>query len=632
MRKVFLIAISALVFFSGLLFYNCSKITGKRPANMAPEIAFANIPPDSSTVSTQPTVYWFGKDIDGYVAEYQYVVVTDSQIAALGLTLEGFKNILHSFGGFNWVPSCSLWADSLEKLGEARIRGISLVTERGQGETNAQIQLFASPDSTVFIKQYIFLRAVDNLGLPSDSTLYRLFSRNNHAPNTKILNFKENEKEVQYSLAETTATWKGIIIAWSGSDSADYPRAQPTFEYYLELYGPFGDTTQIDRNNPDPNKLVYDTAWVTWTSAILPGPLETGYYLFRVRARDDALIPDPTPATTVFLVIRPTFDKDILVMDLTFYVPAPFGYELDSAKVRIAYQNIFAGALHPISDADYIRVPPRESLLSQYRMIVLINQDLSPNSPSETTYSQIAKYLSVGGKLWLIGINNFNVVASFPTIKDLETNYRREPKWSYFMGFNYCGIKEAYLAHWVSVGDSEQCPPLSPACEEIPHDAAFYKSRNEEFIGADPLLSDYEYPTLEIDTVKIKALTTKKSGKVLIFDYELPGVDYNTIRVGSPPAEALYLFRSFRGSSSPLHGKPCAIRYSGPLWGPLYPDPGPNCDKYIYKTAEFTFPLFYINEIQASSLISMMLQWFDLTPCPSASWNYSAKTGFTKGG
>jgi len=131
MKRSFLLSIIAGLVFSTLLFYHCSKITGNRPANIPPEIAFANVPPDSTTVTSKPTVYWFGKDIDGYVAEYQYAVVTTSQIAVLGLTADGFANILRNFGGFNWVASCSLWADSLEGLGEQRIQGIVLATERG---------------------------------------------------------------------------------------------------------------------------------------------------------------------------------------------------------------------------------------------------------------------------------------------------------------------------------------------------------------------------------------------------------------------------------------------------------------------------------------------------------------------
>lgn len=618
MKKSFLLASLTVLVFSTLLFYHCAKITGVRPDNIPPEIAFANIPPDSTTVTSKPTVYWFGKDVDGYVAEYQYVVATASQIAVLGLSVEGFKNILHGFGGFNWVASCSLWADSLENLGEQRINGITLITERGRGQTSAQIQLFASPDSTVFIKQYIFLRAVDNLGLQSDSTRYRLFSRNNHAPNTKIQGF--DEREVHYSLPETTATWKGITIAWTGSDSADYPRAQPEFEFYLELYGPFTDTLQISRTNPDPNKLVLDTGWVTLKSTILPRPLESGYYLFRVQSRDDALIPDPTPATAIFLVIRPTFDKDVLALDVSLYGPAPFGFELDSVKVRNSYQTVFAASGFPISNADFIRIPPRESLLSQYKLILLINHDLTDVTPTETTYSQLAKYLSVGGKMWLIGMNNFNVKNPFPAIKDLESLYRRDPKWGFFMGFNYCGVKEVYFSHWVSLGDSNKCPPLSPSCEEVPHTETWFEQRNEEFIGADPLIGGL--PALQVDTVKIKALTAKKSGLSLIFHDKLPGVDYNTIRIGSPPAEGLYLFKSYRGSASTFNGKPCALRFLGPLYQGVP----------IYKTSEFTFPLYYIVESQAITVTSVMLQWFDLSTPLSSSSGGPSNTRFTKGG
>lgn len=616
MKRNVLLASMAGIAFSTLLFYHCSKITGNRPANRPPEIAFANIPPDSTTVSSKPTVYWFGKDIDGYVAEYQYVVVTVNQLAALGLNANGFDDTLLKIDGFNWVAGCSSWADRLELLGQERIHGIVLATERGKGQTSAQIQLFASPDSTVFLQQYLFLRAVDNLGA-SSFVLYRLFSRNNHAPNTRIEGFNANE--VHYSLPETTATWKGIKIAWSGSDSSDYPRAQPEFEYHIELYGPFPSSGSIDPVNPDSNKLLEDTAWVPWKSVVLRGTLETGWYLFRTRARDDALIPDPTPATAVFLVIRPVCNKNILAMDVTYYSPAAFGYELDSAKVRMYYQTVFASAGVSIANSDYIYVRlreiPPESLFSQYKMIVVINQDNLNNSPNDTTFSQLIRYLSVGGKVWLMGMNNFNVRSSFAQRQDLKTLYERDferkPK-SYLMGYNFCGVKEVYFADWVSLGDSNNCPPLSPDCDALPKDTAWYRQRNEEFIGADPLLPGW--PVLETDTVKVKALTTKKSGVSLIFYNKLPGVDYNTLSSSSNPAQSLYLFNSYRGNASPLHGKPCGLRYEGPKFQATYPDPN-LAGKPIFRTAEFTFPLYYMKQSEAELATSLMLQWFNLVEC-----------------
>ncbi len=618
-RKVLLASLAGLIF-STLLFYHCAKITGNRPANKPPEVAFANVPPDSTTVSSKPTVYWFGKDIDGYVAEYQYVVITVNQLAALGLNADGFANLARNFGGFNWVASCSLWADRLQDLGQERIQGIVLATERGKGQTSAQIQLFASPDSTVFIQQYLYLRAVDNLGA-SSLVLYRLFSRNNHAPNTKIEGF--NDKEVHYSLPETTATWKGIKIEWAGSDSADYPRAQPEFEYHIELYGPFPSKASVDPINPDPGKLLADTAWVPWKSVILPremdttlSTLETGWYLFRTRSRDDALIPDPTPATAVFLVIRPVCNKSILAVDVTYYSPAAFGYELDSVKVRNFYQTTFANAGVSITDSDYIfvrlRESPPESLFSQYKMILLINHDLLNNTPNETTYAQLEKYLSVGGKVWLMGMNNFNIRSSFAQRVDLQRLYDIDARLSYKMGFNFCGVKEVYYADWVSLGDSNNCPPLSPDCDALPKDTAWYRQRNEEFIGADPLLPGW--PVLESDTVEVKALTTKKSGVSLIFSDKLPGVDYNTLSSSTNPAQALYLFNSYKGNASPLHGKPCALRYEGPKFQATYPDPN-LAGHPIFRTAEFTFPLFYMKQTEAEMATALMLQWFNLVEC-----------------
>ena len=62
---------------SAVILSGCTDtLKGDITANVPPTVYFVNIPPDSSSFSHNPEVYWFGTDPDGQIEYYRYLVCT----------------------------------------------------------------------------------------------------------------------------------------------------------------------------------------------------------------------------------------------------------------------------------------------------------------------------------------------------------------------------------------------------------------------------------------------------------------------------------------------------------------------------------------------------------------------------
>ncbi len=599
------------------------NVEGNRPGNLPPSVKFANIPSEGTSFTSQPLLYWFGKDLDGFIAEYQYVVFKASQIQLLGYDADStgvedsFIVFLKTIPAETWTDSLTQIGKKLQTLGEEVVRPVELVTRGGAGQTSDRIQLFASSDPSKIILQFIFLRAVDNAGALSE-VIYRRFFRTNNPPNSRI---EFNTKEIYYSLDDTTRTWKGIQIGWGGTDSIDYPIGEPPLEFFWKLF--------YLGNTPDTlNKVVIDSSfdsndgdkWVTTKSAVLPTGLQTGYHMFRVTARDDALIPDPTPADSIFYVIKPAFNKNVLLVDLTFFFSGNTGSVTDPDFYRPYYEQLFSSAGYPLDtiwgdpNDQPTDASPREPLLSQYKLVVVLNHD-HRGGVFDSLGRQLNKYLDVGGKVWLTGINNFTTGGTFLPDADRVTNgykfsdqkrialTKSELGYPCDLGMQYCGLEAYFMPGWGALYDSIDCVNGSN-CQPNYHTwPSFPAGRNEELIGVSSLLPAPWPATMELDTVNVKAASTLDPDRKILLRNKLPRANYaiissiHAVYPDLPPAQALYLVNSSYGSTpASMHGKPAIVRYQGPT----------------FQTAVCTFPLYYLKMDQASQFTEQLLAWFGL--------------------
>jgi hypothetical protein len=569
MRKISNLGWGFLLF--ALILSGCGKLErkGPEPVNSPPQVFFANVPPESTMYSVNPRVYWYGTDKDGYITAYQYAVIRKDTSDAWG-GLEAAKDSLGRIG-----TDSTSWMDNTAQM---NIFGEHVPVEKGH---QRDVRMYAAEIETIYTPQHIFLRAVDNEGGISEIKT-RMYWRNNHSPEIFIDVDSTYVENNFYCLPETTQTWKGIEIAWHGLDTLDYPelRKQPDFSYKWELWGPYADTLQLE----DPNAAMVDSSldsiaiggrwiydeWVLNKFHIFKN-LENypnsgyGWYQLRVWSRDDAFVNSKDSATTFFRILKPLFRyeepsrKTILVLDHTEYGKDggadtlsnvwPF-YEtaLSQAGVCDSFRLYFVGGSLPSEDS-----------LSRCDLAIVLNLG-GRAGLSEDDYVKYKNYLDVGGRLWIIGLNNYMLSGS------------REIKYL-----------QVFLGSYHSM--------LQVATEYLGLEGVFYPQYTPaelfrlEFVAAEPFGS-WELPFLEMDPDKAEKLynyqpaTPADSGH----DYRNFGIPHVTYEVIStrldfngraPLHRRLYSFISRRGQNSEMNHKPCATTYVGPT----------------YRTAEFTFPL-----------------------------------------
>lgn len=349
-----------------LVAVGCSRldIEGPDVGNQRPNLIFVNVPVSGTEFTANPVVYWYGTDVDGRVVRYDYAVLPESTVeqyveaspqcaGSSGAYAERFISCATE-SAFQWI---SIFVDSTDDLPTRATVQLSAAFDTLGQTCDSQIVQVATDTLVTYewdyfncvstvVPQYMFLRAVDDLGAISQIK-YRSYMRRNRWPETTINpDFEIASRTTPYfSQPELTQTYRGIEVTWSGSDRADFLIGEPPLEFYWRVYGPFdydtvsiSDTLIVDEltgdtlsavpvmssKSDDPRRGV----WVTDTVAHLYdlwhdydldpeyGPSDTtrtAHFLLVVTARDDAFVPDYTPDWVRFRAIDPKFERDVLV-------------------------------------------------------------------------------------------------------------------------------------------------------------------------------------------------------------------------------------------------------------------------------------------------------------------------------
>jgi hypothetical protein len=598
---------------------NCSKpgFDGDSPVNLAPKCFLANIPPDSVKFSRNPILYWYATDIDGFIKEYRFIVKKAEDIG---------DDPLKYIEGVMASGNYSDWTDIV-------VEDIS----PGNSATYDTIRSFASYDPEVYTKQYMFVQAIDNHGALSNFTdttptavnvlAYRVYSRNNHPPETHLTPLPPDK--IYFSLMDTTELYKGVTISWAGSDSLDYTRAQPPFEYRWQVFGPFGDSTQV---SDDLSKLIYGSSdtlgnvWVDDEFAVLfdlyrnEGLADTtraNYFYFVVETRDDAYVPDPTPASVVFYAVEPAFENDVLLVDNNTYIGQNCvlkgkGSEIEGHEGKIFpddpevirfqeyYKDVFRQAgYYDESNGDtmfwyyqgdpYIpnkKYPPPLDILLRYKLIVNINENHKPIYTDADYFEDYADYLNLGGKMMFIGWNTF---AQFDS-EGLHSYTSQDFSYKYF------GVIAEYYTDW----KREDFNTIGPSKQNTP----------EEFIRGERVTHDLNFPQyLYVDSeghLRDLFVTRPTWDGILRKNNYLfnggaePWVNYFVKSISS---EALYTsksvyddFRDFEAKfhQSSIDGKVNSVRMKTD----------------VFRTAAFGFSMYCMPEDQAIELMRVIMDWF----------------------
>ncbi len=333
--------------------------TGTATPNSAPQVFMVNTPPDSAQFSRNPELSWYATDIDGYIAFFRYAVIIDTNLILNGqlVTPEVF----------------------IEQASDADFGWDSLEVDLDHPQSTATIRLYGDTldPVNVFTKQYFFVQAQDDRGAMSEIE-YRMYSRNNHYPNTHV-----GGGTTFINAVDANSPSPGVRMSWWGADSTDWGRADPPLEYEWRLYGPFDedddvivnivqenctfdpttnsyincdefdvldlstipDTVYVNvgtEDNPQyigkaqpvvrskgPNYANDNTdVWVTDRETTLYNVFEglglvfsSKYkFIFWVRCRDDGFVPDPSPSFGQFLLYEAKFERDVLLFEETGYI------------------------------------------------------------------------------------------------------------------------------------------------------------------------------------------------------------------------------------------------------------------------------------------------------------------------
>ncbi|NIR64163.1 MAG: hypothetical protein GWO41_05025 [candidate division Zixibacteria bacterium] len=613
-----LLFIAAALIVSMLMFAGCGSTDpdGTLPPNARPKCYLANIPTEGEEYSFNPELYWYATDEDGFVSQYRYVVKKAEDINDDPLAFA--ESVLNNGDFDDWTV---IYTDSLTP---------------GQSATSNTVRLYAVADPEVYTPQYFFVQAVDNEDMPSNFTdtnatgevttlAYRMYSRNNNPPETQM---NVDTQRIYFNLEDTTATYNGINLSWSGSDSLDYKRAQPPLEYHWRVFGPFPSRAEA---STDPAKFVYESydsttgsVWIDKESAKIynlyrnegiSDMTRSDYFLFEVRARDDAFVPDPTPAQAVLHIVEPGFEKGLMLVDNNSYVAqdyvyhsiAPLPTKDDSAVVALQdyVQSVFDQAGYS-ADKFYFylqeggnptikRLPGFDTLL-QYKYIVFFIEQYRPvNMAAEVIFTPLKDYLDLGGRVIFIGWNTFcGSVGNTPSLYPFGPGT---------LAYDYFGIQGEYFTAWNQTGENygpiigvtpeemvqaeaivPDMPPILPTDPEgnmkdyyvrpqyAPVEGVRFGNNYEFTVGAEPWVSYY------VKTINAEAVYTARS------------VYSSKDIYGHDKREFQSIFGTTRQS---IDGRVVGVRKS----------------TSVYRTATFSFSLYSMPEPYAVDFVRSIMDW-----------------------
>jgi len=361
----------------------------------------------------------------------------------------------------------------------------------------------------------------------------------------------------------------------------------------------------------------YD-GWDTWVPSmrdtiynVYPGRTGgttiTQHFVFVVRSRDDAYVPDPTPAFCSFPVIDPRHEKDVLVLDFTNTGPPDYTKIVDSSDGRVRrgyFLNLLKGwdpnstfdttnfhgdilFIHKAAQAPYLTL----SKVLQYKVMIwysdhLNNSDLNLGAAAaDRGHDFLLKAMEAGVNVWANGR-----ALLFGSQSYSGYYHPIQPP----VAADYLGVENTFHSAW-----SAFVRGTHPLLEEG------QRLRIEDFIGAYSV-DESQWPSLDIDPNLLRDRYTwltvsSPATPACPFDPDiaaLPEVNWCGRRYGT---EVMYLYKSLYGRNHPL-GDP--YRLEGTPIGHRMED-----EDGLYRSVFFMFPPWAIDSVQMQELTNNVLDW-----------------------
>ncbi|HEX7401408.1 MAG TPA: M28 family peptidase [candidate division Zixibacteria bacterium] len=257
-----------------------------------------------------------------------------------------------------------------------------------------------------------------------------------------------------------------------------------------------------------------------------------------------------------------TLDQGILLVDETYDQPLSYNF-VNGDSINAFYARALQGYAYTYVDHSYPNGYPQNQLyiseLLHYSPVIIHSADnrgmRSLAATNDSTYLTLKAYLDNGGKVIIEGRRNLSAGNDGDfVLRDFHPGE---------IPYDYLKIKSVNVPLW------------SPGY------------RSEEFIGAQS--QDFGYPDLSVDSLRV----AQSSGGLELLG-RVPGVGFiDSLLTG----EVIYRFNSdFDTSNS--EGRTVAFRYLGSDYSFIY----------------FDFPLYFIQEAQACSLLHRALSDLGMYP------------------
>jgi hypothetical protein len=246
---------------------------------------------------------------------------------------------------------------------------------------------FAFESSDSINLQVFQVRARDNDGAhdPTPAAI-SLYTARVQAPETRIA--EPDSNAVLYMLTSPTDTWDGITCTFDADDA----------DGEVTGYSWRVDERDWSEWNPATSVTLYQQDF--------PAPV-AGEHTFAVKARDNTMVEDPTPAMLGLTLIEPSFDRTMLVVDETRDGTGGLENPTDT-DVDAFYQTLIGTRSFDEWDFAQSGTPPKE-VFGRYRVVVWHSDDMTADIAG--SLGELCSYMDVGGKLVLGGWKVLTTIA-----------------------------------------------------------------------------------------------------------------------------------------------------------------------------------------------------------------------------
>lgn len=274
--------------------------------------------------------------------------------------------------------------------------GVETVQDWVRTEATSVTLAFLSPEAVN--EQRFEVRAIDDDGEADPTPAVKAFKTTQSFPPTVTIAEPTGTREL-FTRESTTDWYLGVPLVFQGADSDGQ-----IVEYQWSVDGGAPTT-------------VRDTSLYIPPSAF--SPLE-GAHTIRVVAIDDTGLPSAEAAEVTVTLVRPAFDRPMLILDETDEANFNAATTATDADVDAFYAATF-GAGRTFDTWDYKAeggLPP-PSVLGRYAFVVWHADDRPTNRPHAFAVEQqrIQEYLNVGGTIVMSGwrvLKSFAFQSNFP--------------------------------------------------------------------------------------------------------------------------------------------------------------------------------------------------------------------------